>query len=78
MGLTVLAYLWQREETRLVQDMLDAGMDILILKTAALGLGKDHVGVSLRSIYPHLLKIVRHTWKHDSVLTCCLAFLSVL
>ncbi|CAD5123213.1 DgyrCDS11574 [Dimorphilus gyrociliatus] len=56
LGLTSLAYLWQRDQSELLQEMLSASLEAIIIKTACLGLDpKEHLGRSLKDIQPHLL-----------------------
>ncbi|KAK7502798.1 hypothetical protein BaRGS_00006048 [Batillaria attramentaria] len=58
LGLTPLAYLWRREQAPLLQEMVDCGMEAIIIKVAAMGLEPDrHLGLSLRQILPHMLKM---------------------
>lgn len=46
-GITSLAYLWQRSQEQLLTDIIASGVKAIIIKTAALGLNKKHVGMML-------------------------------
>ncbi|KAI5646301.1 diphthamide synthase domain-containing protein [Phthorimaea operculella] len=56
LGLVSLAYLWRRNQKELLKEMIDSGVEAIIIKVAALGLDpRAHLGLSLREIQPHLL-----------------------
>lgn len=56
LNLISLAYLWRRDQTELLQEMIDCQVFAIIIKVAAMGLMPDrHLGKSLREIQPHLL-----------------------
>ncbi|KMZ09351.1 uncharacterized protein LOC6725719 isoform X1 [Drosophila simulans] len=58
LNLISLAYLWRRDQTELLQEMIDCQVHAIIIKVAALGLVPDrHLGKSLREMQPHLLKM---------------------
>lgn len=57
LGLTALAYLWQRDQSELVQEMCAYGLDARIIKVAALGLNQTHLGQSLAQLSPLLHKL---------------------
>ena len=59
LGLTVLAYLWQREQDELLQEMIDAGLVAVIIKVAGIGLTEKHLGKTLAEMQPTLVKLVR-------------------
>jgi len=44
LGLTPLAFLWQRDQTELLREMISAGMESVLIKVACLGLDKRHLG----------------------------------
>ncbi|GFY39585.1 diphthine--ammonia ligase [Trichonephila inaurata madagascariensis] len=55
LGLQVLAYLWHRNQTELLQEMIDNKIHAIIIKVAAMGLDpKIHLGMTLEEIQPHL------------------------
>lgn len=56
-GLTPLSWLWQREQGALLQDMVDARMEAVIVKVASFGLTRSMLGRSigiLHSTFPRL------------------------
>jgi len=54
--LTPLAYLWQRNQHDLLDEMLKCEVDAVLIKVASLGLDpKKHLGRSLSLLQPHLL-----------------------
>ena len=57
LGLTSLAYLWERSQSELLDEIIDGGVDARIIKTAAYGLGKRHLGQSLANIRNELIKM---------------------
>ncbi|XP_065095413.1 uncharacterized protein LOC135717338 [Ochlerotatus camptorhynchus] len=53
-----LAYLWRRDQTELLQEMIECQVYAIIIKVAALGLIPDrHLGKSLKEMQPHLLNM---------------------
>ena len=70
--MTSLAYLWDREQISLLQEMIDHQMKIMIIKTAAAGLDpRKHCGKTADEIFPYLLEIVK-LCLINSPTTCCL------
>lgn len=60
-----LAYLWRRDQTELLQEMIDGGLEAVVIKVAALGLDPSkHLGMRLQEIQPHLLKMVNIAGVH--------------
>ncbi|ERL94936.1 hypothetical protein D910_12208 [Dendroctonus ponderosae] len=56
--LTPLAYLWQRNQKELLDEMIRCEVDAIVIKVATLGLDpKKHLGRSLSLLQPHLLKM---------------------
>eukprot|EP00928_Gymnodinium_smaydae_P020181 TRINITY_DN17803_c0_g1_i1.p1 TRINITY_DN17803_c0_g1~~TRINITY_DN17803_c0_g1_i1.p1 ORF type:complete len:707 (-),score=117.13 TRINITY_DN17803_c0_g1_i1:60-2180(-) len=47
LGLKVLAYMWMQDQTTLLRQMIDSGLDARIVKVACMGLGSKHVGKSI-------------------------------
>ena len=43
-GLTVLAFLWQRDQSELLGEMISAGLEAVLVKVACLGLTRKHLG----------------------------------
>lgn len=52
-----LAYLWQRPQDDLLDEIIESGIDARIIKTAALGLNKSHLGRSLGNVRPDLIQL---------------------
>lgn len=57
LGLTSLAYMWRRDQTELLAEMIENGLTAMIIKVACIGLDGRHVGKTLAQIQPHLLRI---------------------
>ncbi|KAG6336691.1 hypothetical protein ID866_2398 [Astraeus odoratus] len=57
LSLTPLAYLWQRNQTALLSDMLSAGLNAILIKVAGAGLTPSHLGITLSKMYPTLLRL---------------------
>lgn len=58
LNLVPLAYLWRRDQTELLQEMIDCQVYAIIIKVASLGLVPDrHLGKTLREMQPHLIKM---------------------
>ncbi|CAM9017507.1 unnamed protein product [Wickerhamomyces anomalus] len=57
LGLTSLAFLWQRDQLELMTEMVESSMDARIIKVAAVGLNESHLGLSLKQIFPTLLRL---------------------
>lgn len=57
LGLTPLAYLWQRSQPELMQEMILNGLDARLIKVAAIGLTSKDLGKSIADVYPYLLKL---------------------
>lgn len=55
LGLVSLAYLWQRNQSELLDDMIIAGVHAILIKTATMGLEpRVHLGKSLKVLKSHL------------------------
>lgn len=57
LNLTMLAYLWNKEQDQLLQDMIDEHFEAILIKVACMGLTRQHVGQSIREMQPHLRKL---------------------
>lgn len=57
LGLTSLAYLWQRNQLQLMGEMCDNGLDARLIKVAAVGLTDKHLGKSISELYPQLIRL---------------------
>ncbi|POY72917.1 hypothetical protein BMF94_4078 [Rhodotorula taiwanensis] len=57
LGLTPLAYLWERSQPQLLAEMIAAGMESVLVKVAGAGLQVKHLGQSLAQMQPTLHKL---------------------
>ncbi|CAH8666672.1 unnamed protein product [Schistosoma curassoni] len=63
LGLRSLCFLWQRSQEELLEDIVSAGLDAIIIKIAALGLTvEDFLGVHLSSIAYKLRQLSVPPW----------------
>lgn len=58
LSLTCLCYLWQRKQNELLSEMVEAGMQSVLIKVAGIGLSENHLGKSLAQMQPTLTKLV--------------------
>ena len=59
LGMVSLAYLWGRDQTELMQAMIDSGMESILIKVASFGLDpKEHLGQKLEDIIDHMKEMV--------------------
>jgi diphthine-ammonia ligase len=58
LGLTSLAYLWERNQKELLAEMADSGVNAILIKVAAMGLGEKDLGRTIGEMYPKLLQLV--------------------
>ncbi|KAF9954290.1 ATP binding domain 4 [Modicella reniformis] len=56
-GLVTLAYLWQRNQEELLNEMAQAGVNAILIKVAAIGLKQQHLGRSIEDMYPYLCQM---------------------
>ncbi|KAF9400841.1 ATP binding domain 4, partial [Podila epigama] len=57
LGLVALSYLWQRNQEELLQEMAQAGVNAVLIKIAAMGLKKQHLGRSIGDMFPYLCQM---------------------
>ncbi|KAG8960738.1 hypothetical protein FRC03_006175 [Tulasnella sp. 419] len=57
LGLTSFAYLWQRDQGELLSEMINAGLDAVLIKVAGIGLATKHLGQSLATLQPTLVHL---------------------
>lgn len=57
LGLTSLAYLWQRDQLQLMQEMCGLELEARLIKVAAVGLSERHLGLTLQEAFPTLLRL---------------------
>jgi hypothetical protein len=58
LSLTPLCYLWQRDQGELLSEMIDSGMEAILIKVAGIGLTVKHLGKSLSDMQETLIKLV--------------------
>ncbi|KAG7853250.1 hypothetical protein KL941_000300 [Ogataea angusta] len=64
LGLTALAYLWQRDQEQLMGEMCASEMEARLIKVAAIGLNDRHLGQTLQQMYPVLIDLNRKYGVH--------------
>lgn len=57
LGMTCLAYLWQRSQLELMGEMCNSQLDARIIKVAAIGLNEKSLGKSIQQLFPLLIKL---------------------
>ncbi|CAL1700874.1 unnamed protein product [Somion occarium] len=57
LSLTPLCYLWQRDQRELLSEMIQAGLEAVLIKVAGIGLTTKHLGRTLSQMQPTLLKL---------------------
>jgi diphthine-ammonia ligase len=57
LSLTPLCFLWQREQSDLLQEMLAFGLEAVLIKVAGIGLTSKHLGKSLGEMQSVLLRL---------------------
>jgi diphthine-ammonia ligase len=56
LGMQSLAYLWARNQGELLQDMIDSGLEAILIKVACYGLvPAKHLGKSIREMRPFMM-----------------------
>lgn len=55
--MTSLAYLWEREQSQLLQEMIDYPLNAIIIKVASYGLMIKHLGKTLSELQPLFMKL---------------------
>jgi len=58
LGLTPLCYLWQRDQSELFSEMVQANMEAILIKVAGIGLTPKHLGKTLIQMQDTLMKLV--------------------
>lgn len=58
LGLTALCYLWQRDQDQLLEEMINNGMEAILIKVAGIGLKPVHLGKSLSEMQMKLRELV--------------------
>eukprot|EP00347_Sterkiella_histriomuscorum_P002612 403367470 len=57
LGLISLAYLWLRDQSELLQEMVDHEMDARIVKICSMGLKPAHLGKSITQLYSYFITL---------------------
>eukprot|EP00921_Rhytidocystis_pertsovi_P026867 GHVQ01043305.1.p1 GENE.GHVQ01043305.1~~GHVQ01043305.1.p1 ORF type:complete len:222 (-),score=30.62 GHVQ01043305.1:321-986(-) len=57
LNLQLLAPLWQTPQAELLQNIIDDGIDAIVVKTAAMGLNENHIGKSIVQLKDHFLSL---------------------
>ncbi|KZV71365.1 hypothetical protein PENSPDRAFT_684603 [Peniophora sp. CONT] len=57
LSLTPLTYLWQRDQAELLSEMIDAGLEAILIKVAGIGLKEAHLGKTLGEMHTTLTKL---------------------
>ena len=58
LNLTPLAYLWQRDQDELIEEMVGCKMEAILIKVAALGLEPQrHLGKTIAELKEHLRRM---------------------
>lgn len=56
--MTSLAYLWARDQTELIDGMIDSGIEAILIKVACFGLKPEkHLGKTLAEMKPYLKEL---------------------
>ncbi|KAF4322703.1 hypothetical protein JM18_002539 [Phytophthora kernoviae] len=58
LGLTSIGYLWRREQTELLQEMIDSEVEAIVVKVASIGLNpKKHLGKTIAELQPQFMTL---------------------
>ncbi|OBZ70170.1 Diphthine--ammonia ligase [Grifola frondosa] len=57
LSLTPLCYLWQRDQSDLLHEMIESGLEAILIKVAGIGLNTKHLGKTLSQMEPTLMKL---------------------
>ena len=57
LGMVSLAYLWEWEPINLLNSMVEAKIDAILIKVASYGLGKKELGKGIAELKDHLFKL---------------------
>ena len=58
LGLIPLAYLWEMDQKKLLGDMVESGVEAVLIKVAGAGLTSKDLGKTLQEVQPKLLALV--------------------
>lgn len=59
LNIKMLAYLWNKDQDQLLQEMIDNNFHAILIKVACIGLDKKHVGQSIKEAQAHLRYLSR-------------------
>jgi diphthine-ammonia ligase len=60
LGMQSLAFLWQRDQTELLDEMIESGIDAILVKVACVGLlPAKHLGKNIKEMRPYLQELAR-------------------
>lgn len=65
LSLAPLAYLWQRDQAELLSEMIEAGMQSVLIKVAGIGLTAKHLGKNLHEMQDTLTRLVRSFYLYN-------------
>lgn len=54
-----IGYMWGREQPELLNSMIESGINAVLVKVASFGLGKKHLGKSLKENQEEFMKMVK-------------------
>ena len=57
LGVESIAPLWQRDQSELLNEMIESGVNAVLVKVACMGLGRKQLGQSLSTVQSHLEKL---------------------
>ncbi|KAF9268107.1 hypothetical protein L218DRAFT_984324 [Marasmius fiardii PR-910] len=57
LSITCLCYLWRRDQEELLSEMIDSGLEAILIKVAGIGLSPKHLGKTLAEMQPILMKL---------------------
>lgn len=58
-------FLWHREQEKLLREMAVWGLDAVVVKTAAWGLGRQHLGKTIGQLAPQLKQLDKEIGLHQ-------------
>lgn len=59
LGLVSLSFLWRRDQSELLKEVIESGLEAVVVKTASWGLiPQKHCGKTLRQLYSVFEKLV--------------------
>ena len=74
LNLTAVCYLWQRDQSELLSEMIENGMKCILVKVAAMGLKVQNLGKGLSTMHAHFEKMHTLCGLHvcgEGNVSCC-------